>query len=182
MFTKRKPLLLAAFSLISLSAGATLAKSQAAPASHRAPELVGSSWLNTPDGRPITLASRRGKVTVVEFWTFACSNCQANLPAYARWQKKFAADGVQLLAVHTPETDYERSPEHVREFLRRGNITYPVLLDAGGQNWNRWGQQFWPAIYLVDKAGRVRYSYTGELQGEEAQVTQRIAALVREGA
>ncbi|BCM93154.1 peptide methionine sulfoxide reductase MsrB [Abditibacteriota bacterium] len=148
--------------------------------SQHAPELVGNRWLNTPEGKPLTLASRRGKVTVVEFWTFGCINCRHNLPSYALWQKKFASQGVEIIGVHTPETDYERDPKNVEKFLREQNITYPILIDEGGKNWNRWNQQYWPTVYLVDKAGRVRHRHIGELGSDEAKVTQYIETLLKE--
>ncbi len=159
----------------------TMASSRAqnTAVSNTAPELVGKQWFNT-GGKPLTLASRQGKVTIVEFWTFGCFNCRNNLPAYARWQKKFAAQGVQIIGVHTPETDSERDPRNVEKFLRDENITYPIITDAAYQNWNRWHQQYWPTVYLVDKAGRVRYRYIGELRNNEAQVTQYIETLLKE--
>ena len=102
---------------ILLGGGAALWNSQAATTAHAesrpasvVPELVGGAWLNTPNGQPLRLAARRGKVTVVEFWTSYCSNCRANLPAYARWQKQFGAQGLTVIGVHTPETAEERKP------------------------------------------------------------------------
>lgn len=154
------------------------AKSDASKAA-AAPELVGKTWFNT-GGKPITLASREGKVTIVEFWTFSCYNCRNNLPAYARWQKKFAAQGVEVIGVHTPETDYERDPKNVEKFLRDQNITYPIVTDEDHRNWNRWNQQYWPTVYLIDKAGRVRHRHIGELQGDEAQVTKYVETLLKE--
>jgi peptide-methionine (R)-S-oxide reductase len=146
-----------------------------------APELVGNRWFNTGN-KPITLTGRRGKVTVVQFWTFGCFNCRNNLPAYARWQKKFAAQGVQIIGVHTPESDYERDPKNVEKFLRDEKITYPVITDEGHENWRRWNQQYWPTVYLIDKAGSVRHRHVGELRGDEAQVTRHIETLLKEAA
>jgi len=77
--------------------------------------FVGGPWLNTPQNKPITLASRIGKVTVVEFWNFGCINCRRNLPSYARWQKRFAPNDVAVIGIHTPETDGERSPAKVMQ-------------------------------------------------------------------
>ena len=145
-----------------------------------APELSGKRWFNTAQDKPLTLASRRGKVTIVQFWTFACSNCQANLPAYARWQKQFASQGVEIIGVHTPETDFERNPKNVATFLRERKITYPILVDESHTNWRNWKQTYWPTVYLVDKAGRVRFKYEGELRQNETAVTARIQALVDE--
>ncbi len=151
-----------------------------------APELVGSGWLNTSDNKPITLASRRGKVTIVEFWTFGCSNCQANLPSYARWNTRFKKQDVTIIGVHTPESDYERDADNVAQRVKELGITYPVLLDPQSQNWNRWKQQYWPTVYVVDKAGRVRATWIGELQsggrkGEE-RVARVVEALLKEAA
>ena len=177
-----------AFALAALVASGqaqnTTATEVAAPkaaAPKAAPELVGKKWFNT-DGKPISLAARRGKVTVVEFWTFGCINCRNNLPAYARWQKKFAAQEVEIIGVHTPESDYERDPKNVEKFLRDENITYPIVTDENHENWNRWNQRYWPTVYLIDKAGRVRHTHIGELRGDEAQVTKHIETLLKEEA
>lgn len=150
----------------------------------RPPELQGSVWLNTPDKAPIKLASRKGKVTIVHFWTFGCINCKRNLPAYNRWQKQFEKQGVVIIGVHTPETEYERSLSNVETHLKKLDVTYPVLIDSEGINWQRWGQQIWPTVYLLDKWGRVRYRWIGELEynnaGGEAKTTQYIQELLKE--
>ena len=147
-----------------------------------APELVGASWLNTEGNKPITLASRKGKVTIVEFWTFACSNCQANLPAYAGWYQRFKPQGVELIGVHTPELAQERDPKNVAAFIKKNNISYPVLIDGEHKNWDRWNQQYWPTVYVVDKEGKIRYQWVGELQGGDKKMTELIADLVNETA
>jgi peroxiredoxin len=150
----------------------------------RAPELVGGPWLNTHDGASITLASRKGNVSVVEFWTFACINCRHNLSAYARWSRKFAARGVNVIGVHTPETPPEYVAENVRREVEKLGIAYPVLLDREHTNWNRWNQEFWPAIYLIDKHGLIRYRWEGELEynhaGGEAKIESLIEKLLAE--
>ena len=138
-----------------------------------APELVGGPWLNTPDNKPITLKSRNGKVTLVEYWTFGCFNCRNNLPSLARLQKRFANKDVQILAVHTPETEQEKISANVEKNVKKLNITYPVLLDQKAVNWENWKQRFWPTVYLIDKKGHVRFEWDGELEyqhagGEEA--------------
>lgn len=149
-----------------------------------APELVGGAWRNTSKNRPVTLASRRGKVTIVHFWTFGCINCKRNLPSYSRWQNQFAKRDVAIIGVHTPELDYERRPENVARFLKDENITYPVLLDAGGENWKRWRQRYWPTVYLIDRHGRIRYVWEGELEygraGGEAKMARLVDALLEE--
>jgi thiol-disulfide isomerase/thioredoxin len=150
----------------------------------RPPELVGTTWINTPT--PITLASRRGQVTLVDFWTFACSNCRANLPACERWQQRYASRGFTIIGIHTPEIPIEYKVEKVREFVKQQGITYPVVLDNDYRNWNRWDQDSWPALYLIDKQGRVREKWVGELNsmgsGGEAKLTKKIEELLAEGA
>ena len=145
-----------------------------------APELTGDAWLNTPNQAPITLASRLGKVTIVHFWTFGCINCRHNLPSYARWHKQFADKDVLLIGVHTPEFSTERVPANVARQVRQLGIEYPVLLDPDYANWNRWHQQFWPAVYLIDKQSRVRYRWEGELNYRDAGGEARIAHLVEQ--
>ena len=150
-----------------------------------APELVGGPWLNT-DGKPVSLAARKGRVTIVEFWTFGCSNCQANLPAYERLSRRFAGQDVTLVGVHTPETAAERNPENVKRRVTQLGITYPVLLDGEGKNWSQWKQRYWPTVYIVDKAGRTRFRWEGELEyngaGGEAKVAVAVEKLLKEPA
>jgi peroxiredoxin len=143
-----------------------------------APELVGSNWVNTPDHRPIHLADRKGKVTLVHFWTFGCINCKRNLPAYNRWFKQLASKDVAVIGVHTPETSGESRPANVRAAIKRDGIAYPVLVDSDHKNWDRWNQQFWPTIYLIDKQGRIRYRWEGELEYDNQQGTAKITQLV----
>ena len=128
-----------------------------------APELVGGLWLNTPKSRPVPLATRRGKVTVVHFWTFGCINCRHNLPIYARWHRQLAGKDVAIIGVHTPETEPERETINVTRATQQLAVEYPVLIDDQGLNWSRWHQQYWPAVYLIDKQGRIRYRWVGEM-------------------
>jgi len=148
-----------------------------------APELTGDSWLNLPKGSTLSLASRKGKVTIVHFWTFGCINCKRNLPAYDRWWKRFAGNGVVVIGIHTPESEAERDPANVAKKVKELGIAYPVLLDPDRPNWNRWHQRIWPAIYLIDKQGRVRYLWEGELEyqnaGGETKMTRLILELLR---
>jgi peptide-methionine (R)-S-oxide reductase len=160
------------------------AASQNTNSAPRAPELIKGQWLNTPGNKPITLADRRGKVTIVQFWTFGCSNCLANLPAYARWNKKFAAQDVAIIGIHTPESDHERDPKNVARRVRELGISYPVLIDNDHQNWNTWKQRYWPTVYVIDKAGRVRSKWEGELNwknaGGEAKIANTVEYLLKE--
>jgi peroxiredoxin len=185
---KVPPLLLmrlAALGLLGLCDASVLAGEPSQPSpSFAAPELTGDFWLNLPKGTRLSLASRKGKVTVVHFWTFGCINCKRNLAAYDRWWKRFAEKGVVVIGIHTPETEAERDPANVAKKVKELGIAYPVLLDSDRENWDRWRQRIWPAIYLIDKQGRARYVWEGELEyqgaGGEAKLTQLIVALLKE--
>ena len=147
-----------------------------------APELIGgaSQWLNT-SGKDLSLQGRRGKVTIVEFWTFACSNCRANLPSYARLYNRFKDRGVTLIGVHTPETDYERNAKNVAREVEKLNIKYPILLDAQSQNWRRWNQQYWPTVYVLDRNGVPRFKWEGEFGDKgEAKIATVVDQLLKE--
>jgi thiol-disulfide isomerase/thioredoxin len=100
----------AILSAAQLSMPTVEAQTSGARSAPLAPELLGKNWLNTPNSKPMTLDSRRGEVTIVQFWTFGCSNCRANLPSYELLQKQFGPRGVEIIGVHTPEFDHERSP------------------------------------------------------------------------
>jgi len=144
----------------------------------QAEELVGSTWLNTTGGQPIQLADRKGKVTIVHFWTFGCINCKRNLPIYNRWAKSYAGKQVEVIGVHTPETKTEADIANVRAALPKLGMTYPVLVDGEGVNWRRWHQNIWPAIYLIDKHGDVRYRWEGELEYNYQNGTRRMSDLI----
>ncbi len=143
------------------------------------PKLTGeqSDWINT-DNKPIVF--ERGKVYVVEFWTFGCINCQRNLPAYAKWHKQFAKQGVTIIGVHTPETEEEKKTANVRKQVKALKIAYPVLLDMKGENWKRYDQQVWPSVYLVDKRGRARWGWIGELGYNGALGVEKMTAKIKE--
>ena len=143
-----------------------------------APELVGGPWLNTPDGQPVTLASRRGHVTVVEFYAATCSNCRANQPAYHKWAQDFKAQGVEVIGIHTPELAYERDPKNVAAEAKKAGITYPILIDGKSRNWNNYHQQYWPTVYVIDQAGRVRAKWEGELEAGGAGMTAKLTSTI----
>jgi thiol-disulfide isomerase/thioredoxin len=147
------------------------------------PEFVGSTWHNSD--KPLTIAGLKGKVVLVHFWTFGCINCKHNLPTYSDWQKQFGDKGLQVIGVHTPETAEERVSSKVDDAIARWGIKYPVLTDNSGKNWNRWGLRYWPTVFLVDKQGRVRDVWEGELEynhaGGTAKIAKEIKTLLAEG-
>lgn len=144
-----------------------------------APEFAAGSWLNLPATATNMPPSLKGKVTVVHFWTFGCINCQHNLPYYDRWQKNLGPLGLQIVGIHTPETPGERDPANVRRKVKELHITYPVLLDPESRNWQQWQQSVWPSVYLVDKRGRVRFAWEGELEYNGADGFAKMTRLIR---
>ena len=177
---------LSAFAIVAVATFFWHANAPAAPSNpltrnYAAPELSGGPWINTPGGKALSLKARRGQVTVVHFWTFACSNCRANLPVYARWRDEFAPRGVAVIGVHSPELPHEKDEANLRREIKSLGIEFPVLVDRDGSNWQRWNQQYWPTIYLIDRQNRVRYVWIGETGDEGAKtMSRRIAELLAE--
>ena len=128
---------------------------------HLVPELQGDQWLNTE--KPIKLADRKGKVTLVHFWTFASYNCKNNLPAVKRLTERFKKDDVITIGVHTPEIEIEKDFKRVTEQTKKLGIEYPVLFDGKLENWNAWKLDCWPTLFVIDKKGRFRAGWRGEL-------------------
>jgi cytochrome c biogenesis protein CcdA/thiol-disulfide isomerase/thioredoxin len=122
------------------------------------------AWFNSP---PLRVEELRGKVVLVDFWTYACGNCVRTLPALKRWHERYAARGLVLIGVHTPEFPFEREPDNVRAAVRRLAIRYPVALDNHYATWNAWRNRLWPSLYLIDRDGRLVLHQPGE-GGEDA--------------
>ncbi|MGX9379841.1 cytochrome c biogenesis protein DipZ [Pseudomonas sp. JQ36] len=136
------------------------------------PSLSGAvQWLNSP---ALNAEDLRGKVVLVDFWTYDCINCQHTLPYVKEWEKKYAKDGLLVIGVHTPEYGYERIIENVREQVQKLGITYPVAIDNNYAIWRNFDNQYWPAHYLIDAKGQVRYSHFGEggYQAQEQMIRQ----------
>lgn len=125
-----------------------------------APEFAGIKlWLNSP---PLTLAALKGKVVLIDFWTYSCVNCVRTLPWITRWDASYRDKGLVIIGVHSPEFDFEKSPDNVRAALSRYGIRYPVALDSDMATWGQYNNRFWPAHYLIDQQGRVVYTHFGE--------------------
>ncbi|HXL91324.1 MAG TPA: thioredoxin family protein [Streptosporangiaceae bacterium] len=137
-----------------------------------------TEWLNTPDGKPVSLASLRGKVVLIDFWTYSCINCQRSIPHVEAWSKDYAAAGLQVIGVHTPEFVFERDPANVASATRSMGITYPVALDNGYATFDNYRNQYWPAEYLIDAQGNVRHISFGE--GDYGLDEQLIRELLRQ--
>lgn len=125
-----------------------------------APEFAGiSHWLNS---QPLTLQSLRGKVVLVDFWTYSCINCLRTLPYVTKWYNTYKDQGLVVIGVHTPEFAFEKDTANVADAAKRLNITYPVAQDNNYATWDAYHNEYWPAEYLIDQKGDIVYTHFGE--------------------
>jgi thiol-disulfide isomerase/thioredoxin len=141
----------------------------------KAPDIASQTWLNSA---PIHLSDLKGKVVMVEFWTFGCYNCRNVEPHVKEWHRKYAGQGFVVIGVHSPEFTYEHDLEQVTRYLREHDIRFPVSIDNDFSTWNRYGNRYWPAMYLIDKQGVIRYVRVGE--GGYQEIERLIQALLAE--
>ncbi|RDG35378.1 cytochrome c biogenesis protein DipZ [Streptomyces corynorhini] len=145
----------------------------------KAPAVEGiARWLNTPGGAPVTLDSLRGKVVLIDFWTYSCINCQRSLPHIEKWESKYQDAGLQVIGVHSPEFGFEKNAGNVADQAKKLGVSYPVALDNKLATWNNYRNRFWPAKYLIDANGTVRYFTFGE--GKYEQTEDLIRDLLRQ--
>jgi cytochrome c biogenesis protein CcdA/thiol-disulfide isomerase/thioredoxin len=142
-----------------------------------APAFKGiTAWLNTPGDRPLTLSQLRGKVVLVDFWTYSCINCQRTLPHVEAWYRDYAKDGFVVVGVHTPEFAFEHVLSNVRTEAAALGVHYPVAIDNDYDTWNAYDNEYWPADYLIDAQGDVRHVHFGE--GDYSTTEQLIRKLL----
>jgi len=135
-----------------------------------APEFTGNQeWFNTPGGQPLSLRELRGQVVLVDFWTYTCINCIRTLPYLKAWDERYGKDGLQIVGVHTPEFPFERDAANVEDAIEQNGLGYAVAQDNDYATWNAYGNEYWPAKYLIDAQGRVRYTHFGEGEYEETE-------------
>ncbi|OLL28047.1 thioredoxin [Burkholderia sp. SRS-W-2-2016] len=175
MTTRLKTFVLStAFAACAVMATSTAALAAPLAAASTAPEFTGiSQWLNS---EPLKLQQLRGKVVLVDFWTYSCINCANTLPYVKSWNQKYKDQGLTVIGVHTPEYPFERDTGNVKTAIKRLGITYPVAQDNQYATWNAYNNQYWPAFYLIDKKGQIVYSHFGE--GDYAQTEAKIQALL----
>ena len=137
-----------------------------------APELAGSIWINT--SAPLRLADLRGRVVLLEMWTFECVNCQHVLPTLTAWYREYGPQGLVIIGDHFPEFPEERSLANLKAAVARLGIPYPVVQDNDGVNWQAYASNAWPTLYLIDKNGRIRYVQVGEGGYDAEQAAIRI--------
>ena len=143
-----------------------------------APEFRGiGTWINS---EPLTLAELRGRVVLIDFWTYSCINCLRTLPYIREWDDRYRAAGLTIVGVHTPEFAFERVESNVRENAKDLKLRYPIAMDNDFGTWQAWSNQYWPAKYLIDRQGHVRYYHFGE--GEYAETEEAIRTLLGDSA
>lgn len=146
-------------------------KSQGIPA----PEIIrGGEWFNS---EPLRLSDLKGKVVLIDFWTYSCINCQRTLPYLKDWWEKYKDKGLVIIGVHSPEFEFEKNPENVKKALMDFGITYPVMQDNDFSTWRAYQNRYWPAKYFIDKDGNIRYTHFGEGEYDESEkVIQELLA------
>ncbi len=144
--------------------------------SDKAPEIKGEKWINTD--MALTLESLRGKVVLIEFWTFGCYNCKNTLPKMKEWYGKYKSDSFEMIGIHCPEFDNERNFENVKENVSELGIKYPVATDNAFYNWYNYDVDAWPTIFIIDKQGNIRYRHVGE--GSYNKTEETIKELLKE--
>jgi thiol-disulfide isomerase/thioredoxin len=152
-------------------AGDAAAPLRLADARSAAPDFVGiSKWFNSG---PLSISDLRGKVVLVDFWTYGCYNCVNTLPYVTKLYETYKDKGLVVVGIHTPEFPFERSPSNVQAALKRHGINYPVGQDNDSATWDAWRNQYWPAQYIVDQNGNIVFSHAGEGQYDEIERTVR---------
>jgi thiol-disulfide isomerase/thioredoxin len=131
-----------------------------------APDLASGNWINS---EPLKLKELRGRVVLIEFWTFGCFNCRNTLPFIKGWHDRYRDQGLTIIGVHSPEFDEEREVEKVRSEVGSLRIHYPVVTDNDYATWNAYNVEAWPTMFLLDKQGRIRWKHVGEGDYDEAE-------------
>jgi thiol-disulfide isomerase/thioredoxin len=148
---------------------------QLAAAQGTAPEFTGlGNWFNSP---PLSIGGLRGKVVLVNFWTYGCVNCVNTLPHLTQLHAKYKDRGLVIVGIHTPEFPFERSSGNVQAALQRHGITYPVAQDNDSKTWKAYSNRYWPAQYIVDQGGHIVYHHDGE--GEYEKIDRTINGLLK---
>ena len=139
------------------------------------PEFQGiQQWLNSS---PLTIADFKNQVVLVQFWTFACINCQRTLPYVVEWHQKYGAQGLKVVGIHTAEFAFERDINNIKQALTKHKIIYPVPVDNQYKTWRAYENEYWPHLFLADRKGLIRYDHIGE--GEYNTTEKMIQKLLK---
>ena len=145
-----------------------------------APELKGIEyWFNTENSLPLTISGLRGKVVLVDFWTYSCVNCRRSIPHLVEWDEKYRDQGLVIIGVHTPEFRFERDLNNVAAEIADFGIQYPVAVDNEYQTWRAYHNLYWPSKYLIDSDGNIVYTRVGEgaYDVTEQKIVELLAAV-----
>jgi thiol-disulfide isomerase/thioredoxin len=160
--------------LLAAGLAAGSASGQALRVGAPAPEVAGERWINSG---PLTMQALRGRVVMVEFWTFDCINCRNVIPQLRGWYERYEKDGFTIVSVHSPEFFWEKSYDNVVSATKKLGVRYPVVQDNDFAIWNRWGVRAWPTMIVIDRKGIVRYRHIGEgeYDATEAMIRRLLA-------
>jgi thiol-disulfide isomerase/thioredoxin len=162
---------------VSAEAPAQPAPFQVAAVQGAAPDFTGlGNWFNSA---PLRIADLRGKVVLVNFWTYGCVNCVNTLPHVVDLYAKYKSRGLVVVGIHTPEFPFERSASNVQAALKRHGITYPVAQDNDSKTWSAYRNQYWPSQYIIDQTGKIVFQHDGE--GQYDQIDRTVARLLNAG-
>jgi len=132
-----------------------------------APEIIpGGAWFNS---EPLKLADLKGKVVIIDFWTYSCINCQRTMPYLRQWYGKYKDKGLVIIGVHSPEFEFEKSEKNVAQAIKDFKLPYPIVQDNDFATWKAYNNRYWPAKYFIDKEGNVRYTHFGEGAYDESE-------------
>ncbi|MBI2595717.1 redoxin domain-containing protein [Candidatus Daviesbacteria bacterium] len=144
------------------------------PKGPKAPEIIpGGVWFNLPAGKtgsdPLTLAELKGKVVIIDFWTYSCINCQRTMPYLKKWWETYKDKGLVIIGVHSPEFEFEKSGKNLAKAIKDFKLPYPIVQDNNFDTWKAYNNRFWPAKYIIDKEGFIRYTHFGEGAYDETE-------------
>lgn len=149
---------------------------QKLPVLKKAPELTGTQqWINS---EPLSIAGLKGKVVLIDFWTYSCINCIRTLPYIEKWHEKYADAGLVIIGVHTPEFEFEKDYNNVFEAVKRYGLKYPIVQDNNFETWRAFENNYWPRKYMIDANGNIRYDHIGE--GDYEETERAIVSLLEE--
>ena len=138
------------------------------PGGTSAPDFVGiDRWLNSP---PLSMEELRGKVVLIDFWTYSCINCERTLPYVRNWHEKYSDRGLVVVGVHSPEFEFEKDLDNVKEAIVRLGVSWPVATDNQFRTWRSYENRWWPHKFLIDQDGQIRYHHIGEGAYEETEL------------
>ena len=143
------------------------------------PKITGNTWFNTQNSAPIPPESLKGKVVLVDFWTYSCINCIHTLPYMRKWWDTYRDKGLVIIGVHTPEFSFEKDVQNVAQAVKDLGVVWPVVLDNDYVNWKNFANHYWPAKYLANKSGQITYMHFGE--GNYGETEAMIQMLLKQG-